>query len=439
MKLSIEEKAKRYDETIEQLRAMMPNWENLSYNGKTFLLDLVHIIPELKESKEESEDERIRKSLSTYFAKFKPNDMWDDDFSFGDIVAWFEKGQEPKKVSIWKHWKDGIAGNEGEKLIYLVKEDDTYRLTSCLAFECDYIELSELDSLMFEKQSEKTSDKIVEKARTEKQRVLLTETDGSANIDWDCRSLDDVKTLLKCGLEFIRTIEANKQILPDSRFGGCSFRVPTRYDKGIKQGEQKPNTQHSTEWSVSDFRTWQYIVSDVLTKKDGIGQYLDSGECKKIAKYMQEEWSKKLSVEQMPKELLKGEDYGIDGLYHAISILEKTLGKVDGYQSDDGILEHKCAISAVKKLYEQKPWSEEDEKMLGKCIDAASGYYSPEDKQSMKDWLYFLKERYTWKPSEEQMDALYTYIYNPQYFSSPDPRMELVESVYQDLKKLMDR
>ena len=89
-----------------------------------------------------------------------------------------------------------------------------------------------------EKQGEKTSDKIVEKARTEKQRVLLTETDGSANIDWDCRSLDDVKTLLKCGLEFIRTIEADKQILTDSRFGGCSIHVPTRYDKGIKQGEQ---------------------------------------------------------------------------------------------------------------------------------------------------------------------------------------------------------
>lgn len=45
------------------------------------------------------EDERIRKSLSTYFAKFKPNDMWDDDFSFGDIVAWFEK-KELKKIVV---------------------------------------------------------------------------------------------------------------------------------------------------------------------------------------------------------------------------------------------------------------------------------------------------------------------------------------------------
>ena len=42
-----------------------------------------------------------------------------------------------------------------------------------------------------------------------------------------------------------------------------------------------------------------------------------------------------------------------DGLYYAKTILEKTLGKVEGYQTDDGIIEHKSAINAVKKLCEQ--------------------------------------------------------------------------------------
>lgn len=75
--------------------------------------------------------------------------------------------------------------------------------------------------------------------------------------------------------------------------------------------------------------------------------------------------------EQKPAELPKGEDYGIDGLYATIDILQKTLGSVDGYQSDDGILEHKCAITAVKKLYEKKPteWSEEDERLFQIVID----------------------------------------------------------------------
>lgn len=75
-------------------------------------------------------------------------------------------------------------------------------------------------------------------------------------------------------------------------------------------------------------------------------------------------------VEQKPVEDINGEDYGIDSLWHAHRILEKTLGKVEGYQSDDGILEHECAISAVKKLYEQKPdWNEKDEEMFNYTIN----------------------------------------------------------------------
>lgn len=45
------------------------------------------------------------------------------------------------------------------------------------------------------------------------------------------------------------------------------------------------------------------------------------------------------------------EELGIDGLWHAIVILQKTLGKVDGYQTDDGIEAHKCAINAIQKIY----------------------------------------------------------------------------------------
>lgn len=46
-------------------------------------------------------------------------------------------------------------------------------------------------------------------------------------------------------------------------------------------------------------------------------------------------------------------DYGLE---IAEDILEKTLGKVQGYQSDDGIREHQTAIEAVKDaMKEQKP------------------------------------------------------------------------------------
>ena len=51
------------------------------------------------------------------------------------------------------------------------------------------------------------TDKIVERAKTEKQRVLITESDGEANIDWDARSLQDVKLLLEYGLDYVKKLD----------------------------------------------------------------------------------------------------------------------------------------------------------------------------------------------------------------------------------------
>ena len=124
---------------------------------------------------------------------------------------------------------------------------------------------------------------------------------------------------------------------------------------------------------------------------------------------------------QKPAELPKGEDYGIDGLYAAIDILQKTLGEVDGYQSDDGILAHKCAISAVKELSKQE-LSEEDELIINKILCICSDFersfeMSPlstkvikEDVDKIDTWLKSLKDKYTWKPSEEQILAIETAI-----------------------------
>ena len=54
---------------------------------------------------------------------------------------------------------------------------------------------------------------------------------------------------------------------------------------------------------------------------------------------------KKRELNKVDDENYDGDDYGIDGLFHTQRILEKTLGKVDGYQTDDGILSHKCVLN----------------------------------------------------------------------------------------------
>jgi len=112
------------------------------------------------------------------------------------------------------------------------------------------------------------------------------------------------------------------------------------------------------------------------------------------------EWDEnKKELRKIEDEKYDGEDYGIDSLFHAQRILEKTLGEVAGYQTDCGILSHKCAITAVKKLYEQKSteWNEEDEHRLKDAIyflDAAKTHYAcTVELDACINWLKSLKQR----------------------------------------------
>lgn len=139
---------KKYKEALEKAQDILHSSE---------IVKITDIFPELKES----EDERIRKNLIEFLdsvwhlGKNANFDKWGKaDCSVW--IAWLEKQGEndSNKMPIWKHWKDGIAGNGEGKPIYLVKIGNTYSLNSCLGFECDYIELSELDNLMLEKQGE---------------------------------------------------------------------------------------------------------------------------------------------------------------------------------------------------------------------------------------------------------------------------------------------
>jgi len=97
-----EQKAKAYDEAIRKLRGMMPNWENLSYNGKTFLQDIVSIFPELTENK----DEEIRKAISIYldWLDGRKDCAPRGEHSIRDMIAWLER--QKQKSSNWNEEDD---------------------------------------------------------------------------------------------------------------------------------------------------------------------------------------------------------------------------------------------------------------------------------------------------------------------------------------------
>jgi len=94
--LSIEEKAKRYDEAIEKARNIV-NSINVGLIGKD---SFESVFPELKES----EDERIRKELIDFLEYYRLNNVLDSKtvFLLTDSVAWLERQGEQKSFAKYK-------------------------------------------------------------------------------------------------------------------------------------------------------------------------------------------------------------------------------------------------------------------------------------------------------------------------------------------------
>lgn len=70
----------------------------------------------------ENEDERTSKSLVGFFRRFKASDMFDEDFSFADVIAWLKKKGDQKqeknaiveKVIEWLHAHTAMSEFEYE-------------------------------------------------------------------------------------------------------------------------------------------------------------------------------------------------------------------------------------------------------------------------------------------------------------------------------------
>ena len=152
--------------------------------------------------------------------------------------------KESNKMPIWKHWKDGICGNGEGKPIYLIKSGNTYSLSSCLCFECDYIKLSELDKLLSEQQGEKFTDEMIEALRTEYEKGradAITEMQEPAWSEEDERIYTSIiyafehnYPLNEIQQEFVKSLrpqniwKPTKEQLRELRcvISGCSFETP---------------------------------------------------------------------------------------------------------------------------------------------------------------------------------------------------------------------
>lgn len=145
--LSMEEKANAYDKVAKEVKNFFEGNQKMPSDVTQ---TLEHLFPELK-----SKDDRIRKAIHIYLdwldgrKDYAPK----GEYTIRDMVTWLERQGEQKPAE---------------------------------------------NSLR---------EKILGKAKSEKQVVLISESSGQAEIDWDTRSLEDTKKLLECGLAFI-----NKQL-----------------------------------------------------------------------------------------------------------------------------------------------------------------------------------------------------------------------------------
>ena len=374
--LSIEEKAKRYDDRLEKARKWYDANTNEGYKGI-----FEDIFPELKES----EGERMWKLIKKY-AHSNISDMAlnADHITREQLESWLEKQGEKKSL-------DDIAKE-------VIKDKDT--AISFLKSTGIINENGELaDEYKIEQGEQKPVDKIEQNFKAgdwvvcgqygvpcqiesiKDGRYYFTSGIGipveSVNIDYHLWTIQDAKDGDVLAIDdgnifvFDGTVEEDKY--PFAYYGLTRRRFES-YDRRL------PFTHNNVHPATKEQR-------DILFQK------------MKEACY---EW------DDEKKELKKNEPMPTA---EGMKIISRT----------------KCEFAE---------WSEEDEKMLNKILAVVTLYYGYNgnvlDKQSCTSFLKSLKDRYTWKPSDEQMEVLEELVEdnNQRYFYT------ILRSLYEQLKKL---
>lgn len=112
----------------------------------------------------------------------------------------------------------------------------------------------------------------------DKQIVIITESHGDANIEWDCRSLDDVIALLKSAETFITEKQIEKMVGP-RRSGPDYATIEGRYSRLFKRQQKQPEPSNNlvdADAVREDFITQVYRVLDTDPTNDRANAIIDA-------------------------------------------------------------------------------------------------------------------------------------------------------------------
>ena len=358
---------------------------------------------------------------------------------------------EANKMPIWKHWKDGICGNGEGKPIYLIKDGDAYSISSVLGYECDYIELSELDKSISVKDIEKIVGKVEPKFQNGQWIVWqnkcykvnyngcgyeLVDQNGLSTsleyetIDGNARLWDITKDAKSGDLIYVSTEEKGIQAIFDKFDDGIIY-FHCSLCRDFTQGGYMP--MGDVEF-VCPLQKTHYQRFFQKMKEAGYEWDTEKKELKKI--------------EQNPaessdiKNVLLVHDKILNNLFerYKTSATFKTF-IVNLQNWWNNTRRHLLSLNI-----EQKPaWSEEDKDFM---YDTLSNLTELKDRYGEGygnvgkciDWLKSLKGRYTWKPSDEQIKVckeVYADLLSAKGFNLGTINSEL-NRLEEQLKKLKD-
>ena len=141
--LSIEQKAKRYDEVIPMAKECI-----IYVPGETANRHMLNMFPELKES----DDDRIRESIINFLTMISSlkdgKTLSNEDFDSKEIlewVAWLEKQREQKhvdKIEPKFHEGDWVVTDKGDTVQIGTVNNDYYTIGNGMLFSMPYVDTS---------------------------------------------------------------------------------------------------------------------------------------------------------------------------------------------------------------------------------------------------------------------------------------------------------
>lgn len=196
-----------------------------------------------------------------------------------------------------------------------------------------------------------------------------------------------------------------------------------------KQGEKDLVTCPICGWEIKkqgEQKSLDDIAKEVTKDKDAAISFLKSTGIINENGELADEY-KIEQGEQNPVWSEEDEDY-----YDAI-IAKLEVTQDDALLTDNQIKFLKSLKDRVHPQPKQE-WSEEDERLRRKLIELIYAASYCDERENLSDWLKSLKDRYTWKPSDEQMEGIECTIKTLRYqLNAGDNRLD---SLYNDLKKL---